>query len=71
MGWEKKVSPNDLTKVPPNYLGHMTKMATMPIYNKNTSNAFSRISGWIGHLHLNLVCRFDNSSLSHFFPNYP
>ena len=28
-----------------NNLGHMTKMATMPIYGKNPSKIFSRTSG--------------------------
>ena len=40
------------TKVPPNDLGHITKIATWPIYGKNTSDTFfSRISGGMGQLH--------------------
>ena len=33
------------TKVCSRHLGHMTKMATMPIYGKNPSKIFSRTSG--------------------------
>ena len=32
------------TKVPPNDLRHMTKMATMPIYGTDTSNTFFSIT---------------------------
>ena len=48
-------------KIYTNGPGHMTKMATTPIFGKNPSKIFSRISGPIA---VNLVCKILDSSPS-------
>ena len=48
-------------KVCSGHLGHMTKMATMPIYGKNPSKIFSRAGGGFSR---NLVCSIRDSSPS-------
>ena len=48
-------TPSDwLAKIYTNCYGHMTKMATTPIYGKNSLNIF--FSGTKGHWLLGLVC---------------
>ena len=43
-----------LAKIYTNFSGHMTKMATAPIYGKNSLNIF--FSGSKGPMALDLVC---------------
>ena len=46
------------------YLGHMTKMATMPIYGKNPSNIGLLQNQIEDRFPRNLVCSIGDSSLS-------